>query len=161
MKTKPTLPTRAVQRLKRGFTLVETTVTAGIISTALLAVLGLFSASMTTSRETREMTGANLLARRLSLEVTQADVLGDNNRVVAVFDESMKLVASSLIDGNVASWYNTGAAARNARFIVSIDRTPPQLGVIAASEIVISVESPATAPAGNRKAHRYVTRSAD
>ncbi len=150
-----------VQRLRRGFTLVETTVTAGIISTALLAVLGLFSASMTSSRETREMTGANLLARRLALEVTQADLLGGKERVVAVFDESMKLVASSLVDANVSSWYDIGANARGARFIASIKRTPPRPGVVAAAEIVISVESPANAPAGNRKTHRYVTRSAD
>lgn len=150
-----------LQRLQQGFTLVETTVTAGIISTALLAVLGLFSASMTTSRQTREMTGANLLARRLALEVTQADLMRGNNQVVAVFDESLKLVASSVGNGNVIAWYERGAVVREARYIASIERERPPAGVIGASEIVISVESPASAPAENRKAHRYVTRSAD
>jgi hypothetical protein len=45
--------------------------------------------------------------------------------------------------------------------VVKVTREVPPASVIAASEIVISVESPAVAPAGNRKAHRYVTRSAD
>jgi Tfp pilus assembly protein PilV len=148
-------------RLKQGFTLVETTVTAGIISTALLAVLGLFSASMTTSRETREMTGANLLARRLNLEVMQADLMKNRNEVVAVFDESLRLVASSLENQNVNGWYQAGASIKEASYVVKVTREVPPASVIAASEIVISVESPAVAPAGNRKAHRYVTRSAD
>lgn len=155
------MKTFPLQRLKQGFTLVETTVTAGIISTALLAVLGLFSASMTTSRQTREMTGANLLARRLALEVTQAELMKDKTEVVAVFDESLALIASSVNDGNVSSWYNIGASAQEASYIAKIDRRVPPAGVIAAAEIVISVESPAAAPAETRKAHRYVTRSAD
>lgn len=153
--------TRFFRSSAKGFTLVETTVSAGIISTALIAVLGLFSASMSTSRDTRDMVGANLLARRMAAEATRADLMQNREVVVAAFDQALNLLETSAAHAEVEGWYEAGAPVARAALIVRMERIQPETGIIAAPRLVISVESPASAPAGRRKTHRYVTQAAD
>lgn len=152
---------RRQPRNENGFTLVETTVSAGIISTALIALLGLFSASMSASRDTRDMVGANLLARRLAAEAARTDLLQSRDVVVAAFDDSLKLLDSSSTNGQVEGWYGAGVPRADATLIARVERIRPAAGVLAAPQLVISVETPAGAPEGRRKIHRYVTQAAD
>ncbi|MDH4229274.1 MAG: prepilin-type N-terminal cleavage/methylation domain-containing protein [Nitrospirota bacterium] len=63
------------QAMERGFTLLEVMVSVAIISTALVALLGLRNRDVQMQAHSRELTHATLLARNLMFETGQDDSL--------------------------------------------------------------------------------------
>jgi len=147
---------RIQPRLSSGFTLVEAAVSAGIISSGLLAVLGLLSASLTTARDTKHQGAANLLADQMANRVIHASAPPTRDQTVEIYDLSLR----RLDNGNADDEYARGSSDPAAVFIcrASIDADTPR-SPETGRRLVITVEYPASATEGNRQTHRYVSRA--
>jgi len=154
---------------RAGFSLAETVISVGITSSVLMAVLGLLSTNLTGARDTRAETAAGILVRRLAAEamVAHAPTVNDDGEVVEeradgqshiiLVSQGLETIASTRLRGRpIGQLYESGADQPEAAFFGTVKRDPwpadPTL-----SRLVITVESPASAPAGSRKLNRYVT----
>jgi len=148
--------TEPEHRFSKGFTLVEAVVSAGIISSGLLAVLGLLSASLTTARDTKHQAAANLLAEQMANRVIHAAGPPAGHQVVEVYDLSLRRID----DGSAAESYSQGIPNPAAVFICRaiLDADTPR-SATTGRRLVISIEYPASATEGNRHTHRYVSRA--
>ena len=149
---------RPPRRTKRaGFTLVESVVSAGIISSALLTVLGLLSSSMTTARDTRHQAAANILAEQLANRIIHTAAAPAGGEVVEIYDLSLNRVDS----GTSEALYSTGTNMPQAMFLCRaiLDEDSPLALTTTGRRLIVTVEHPASAPAGNRQIHRYVSRA--
>lgn len=153
------IPTRP-----QGFTLAETTLSAGIISTALIAVLSLLSSGISSTIDSRIETASSILARRLAAEASAQELPEDGSPVEedALFDTSLTCLASTASSSGAASlseWQEKGAPQVGATFFTTIRKEPPT-ATTPLPRVVVTVEAPASAPAGKRRLYRYVTLAA-
>lgn len=157
-------------RTRSGFSLAETVISVGVTSSVLMAVLGLLSTNLTGARDTRVETAAGILVRRLAAEamVTHQPTLHEDGEIegeeqaddtphIILVSQSLETIASTMQpDLPIEPLYQSGADQPEAAFFGTVERQPwptdPTL-----SRLVITVESPASAPAGSRKLNRYVT----
>ena len=144
------------QHASKGFTLVEAVVSAGIISSGLLAVLGLLSASLTTARDTKHQAAANILAEQMANRVIHAAAPPPGDISVEVYDLALK----RLDNGSNFTVFQIGSTDQRAIFVCRavLDKDTDRFASTG-RRLVISVEYPASAPEGNRHTHRYVSRA--
>lgn len=152
-----------------GFSLVETLLAMGITSTALLTVLGLLSTTLGGARDTRTETAAGILARRIVAEAQALPpIVGEATQEpqpeYLLVDSSMQPILTTRQDtAQAAAAYKSGSPLLEASYIAQLRRLPlkdpadPLSIVPGISRYVITVESPANAPEGRRRVHRYVT----
>jgi type II secretory pathway pseudopilin PulG len=155
----------------QGFTLVETAVTAGIISGAMVAVLGLFSASIGAARLVKDQTAAGVLLRQLVAESAAVPLTGPPAPITILYDSSLRPVESTENGANLTTDYEAGCNNPSATAIARITWSlggptgsafspgQPGAALIPTPQYLleIRVETPASAPAQNRKVLRYVT----
>ncbi len=143
-----------------GFSLVESILSVGIASSALLAVIGLLAGTLGGARETRNETVAGMLARQMLAEArdevqrSTAPVLPQVS--VLLVDSAMQPVAHSRTDGGVTGTFKSGSPNLRAAYFArsEVVQSVKQPGML---EAQITVEAPASAPEGKRHVHRYVS----
>lgn len=156
MKTAPPIgsPCRA------GFSLAESLISVGIASSALLAVIGLLAGTLGGARETRSETVAGMVARQMLAEARD-DMSGSPAPVlplarVLLLDSAMQTLARSREDAGLTGTFKSGSMDPQAAYLArsEVEPSSTQPGML---ELRITVESPASAPEGKRKVHRYVS----
>lgn len=159
-------------RAAGGFSLVETILAMGITSTALLAVLGLLSTTLGGARDSRTETAAGMLVRRAvaearALPAIVSEASGEVEAEITLLDEALQPLLSTRQDpAQARAVYKDGSRDLRAAHIVQLRRMPlpdpadPLQTVPGVARYVITVESPANAPEGRRRVHRYVTLAA-
>lgn len=172
MTPNPHLPLTA-RRAAAGFTLAECMLSVAITATSLLTVLGLLTGTLDVARESKDETAAGVLLRQLAGEVRESDpaaslpappaaaASGEEaaQPLIVLVDETMKVLQHSRYDGPaVAEAYRSGSPTFAASAFARVDRlADPQDPLL--DRIIIRVESPASAPEGNRKVRRYALLS--
>lgn len=139
----------------RAFSLAETLLAIAVASSAALAVIGLLAGALNTALDCRRQTAAGLLAQRLA-NAWQAD---SSSPEILLVDQALQPLLSRREQVEAAeAAYANGSPLPAAAHFARIDQLPPaadpQPG---AARLRIRVESPASAPAGQRRVHTYVT----
>lgn len=156
-----------------GFTLAECMLSVAITATSLLTVLGLLTGTLDAARESKDETVAGVLLRQLAGEVRDPDTAAPPaappaaaasggeaaQPLILLVDDSMKVLQHSRYDGpEVAEAYRSGSLTFAAAAFARVDRlSDPQDPLL--DRVIIRVESPASAPEGNRKVRRYALLS--
>jgi uncharacterized protein (TIGR02598 family) len=150
-----TFPTASIVSYRReGFSLVEVVIALGITSFVIIAIIGLLSVGLQTSRESAEdmnlalmgQTTASLLRSRTFTNVLNSTNFGDTN-------------ADYFFDANGALTRDTSGAPAtsadtNSLFACTISRRTPSLAPLSATNFIYlqyKITWPLSAPAANRK----------
>jgi len=148
-------------RLQAGFSLAESIISIGIASTVLLSVVGLLAGTLGGAQDTKWETVAGMVARRMMAEARhEVQTLGAGAEMPAanllVLDGAMQPLASSQQGGVSEEDFESGWKDPRASFLARASRVASvrQPGML---ELVITVETPAAAPKGERKIFRYVS----
>lgn len=147
--------------LRSGFTLTESLLSVAITATALLSVIGLLIGALSEARDSRAMTISGMLVRQLAGEARE--LAADPNaplEVIVLVDSALQVIGHSRENGSSLSGeYRSGSAnptaSSFARMVRENDSGNPLL-----ERIVITVESPASAPADQRRVFHYATVAA-
>ena len=142
-------------RFSKGFTLVEAVVSAGIISSALLAVLGLLSASLSTARDTKHQAAANILAEQMANRVIHAVDPPVGGELIEIYDLSLRRIDVESGTGIFGRGSKDPAAIFMCRAWIDDDTDRSRT---TGKRLSVTIEYPATATEGNRHTHRYVSR---
>jgi uncharacterized protein (TIGR02598 family) len=144
-----------------GFSLAESIISIGIASTVLLSVVGLLAGTLGGARDTKTETVAGMVARRLMAEARHEVHQAVGTVVVPsanllVLDGAMQPLASSQQGGVSEGDFERGVNDPKAQFLARASRVQSvrQPGML---DLVITVETPAAAPKGQRKVFRYVS----
>lgn len=95
------LPRRTLNGKAAGFTLVEVSIAVGILAVAMVALLGLMPAGMTTFRKAMDTSTTAQIAQRILLDMQQAD-----------FDQ---ILDAKNDHGNQSNYYTFTAPLRNSQ----------------------------------------------
>lgn len=148
------------KKFSAGFGLAECMISIAISGSALLAVIGLLAGGLGSATDAKTETMAGMLSRRLVLEARQELAVGPIPVLPLtryfVWDTAMQTMESSLKTGGGASEYNTGSAKLKAALVGRYQLTQ-SLELPGMLRVEILIETPAAAPAGQRKVHRYET----
>jgi type II secretory pathway pseudopilin PulG len=149
-------------RIRRdGFTLTESLLSVAITATALLSVIGLLIGALSEARDSRAMTIAGMLVRQLAGEARElaADPAAPLEVIVLVDSALQVMKHSRETGGGLNGEYQTGssdpAASSFARMVREVDVSNPLV-----ERIMITVETPASAPAQQRRVFHYATVAA-
>lgn len=140
---------------KRGFSLMETLVALAVASSAVLAVIGLLAGALNTALDCRCQTAAGLLAQQLTTDWPS----DSSSPGILLVDQTLQplLNLREQTEATEAAYAN-GSLLPTAAHFARIDRLPPAASPQpGAPRLRIRVESPASAPAGRRQVHTYVT----
>lgn len=158
-----------------GFTLTETLLSSALIAGALLTVVGVFSTSLDISRRSSQTTMASLLARRviedLRSQVESTTFSFENDLNPTVIPESSLPQPVTLFSAElypVSTNSNQGYHTAHQEYLQGFNH--PQASHVATWEIKdrkdlasgckllqVTIEAPATSPAGYRKVWHYST----
>jgi hypothetical protein len=140
-----------------GFTLAETVLSATIASSALITALSLMVSGVDATKDSHREVASVLLARRVAGEIQRIADKKDTSLHVEVYDVAQQPLAKS----DNANWseadYAVGAPQFQASYLVSWQLTPPSASDPQVAGVKITVESPASAPKGNRHTYTYAT----
>jgi uncharacterized protein (TIGR02598 family) len=158
-------------REPQGFTLIEIVLAIGILSFALVGILGLFPVALETARESKEETMMAQIAQSIEADIRRAD--GPEAQIMAIgfnpaapsahrplrLDASNELLLAFGSNGRPwtaqpsAAQYASGLSGPDYLAKVTSTFNPPDHPGL--TRIDISVESPAAAPAPARKALHF------
>lgn len=147
-------------RQQQGFGLTECILSVGISATSLLAVIGMLMGTLRVAQDAKEETTSGVLLRQLAGEFKDiqkpADPEAAMQPLVVLLDSSMRILEhSKAADGaGVLDTYESGSADLNASSFARIDRVISPAGQ-KMDQIVIRVETPASAPAAGRNVRLY------
>ena len=168
-------PSTARLRQSRAFTLVEVVLSMGIFGFAVLAIFGMIAASNTSMQQSSFESRATLIARQIFDDLRQplSDVSaqriitgGGATMPVAAnsgafgpclyyFDAQTQLIGQLKSPVVLADAYNDPAADRDAAYLALVTGT--QVGAATdLSQVLVTVESPASSPAAKRNRQRFV-----
>lgn len=141
-----------------GFSLAECMMSIAISGSALLAVIGLLAGGLGNARDAKTETVAGILSRRMIEEAREELKSGTVTAQVLdryfVWDSAMQTLDSSLRTGGGEAEFKTGSA-KVAAFMVGRYRLTRSLTNPGMMHVEMLIETPAAAPAGQRKVHRY------
>lgn len=150
-------PVHSVRSSAFAFSLVEVVLALGVISFAIVGIMGLFPVAMRAGLESQRETRANHIARMIFSDLAASP---PTNAMVATGPDSFTNLVLSNFSGSLTNLYdNAGLPTRDpaaAAFAAKISIRPdtPATG-LAHIEAVIS--APAAAPETNRSAYTFVT----
>ncbi len=142
----------------KGFTLAESLLSVAITATALLTVIGLLIGALSEARDSRTMTISGMLVRQLAGEARELSSDPTAPReVIVLVDSALQVIGHSRDGaGGLASEYQSGSAdpvaSSFARMVREDDANNPLL-----ERVMITVETPASAPANQRRVFHYAT----
>lgn len=154
-----------------AFSLVEVVLAIGVISFALVAIIGLFPVASRTAVESQRETRAALIAQQIFADLRSAEgtdrfvVTGpdplvhtnglnlsvDNSLLEIAYDQSGTAI-TNITAGVFSNSYTSGNAAFLAQVLVTTNSGLPNL-----SRIEVTVQAPAPAPATNRSSYTFIT----
>jgi type II secretory pathway pseudopilin PulG len=145
---------------QKGFSLAECMLSVAITGSTLLAVIGLLAGGVGGARDAKTETIAGILSRRMTAEA-KYDMKATPLPALPLaryflWDEAMQTLETSRTVGGLEGEYQGGSSRVGASLIgkSQISLSPNLPGVF---HLEITIESPAAAPAGQRKVHRYET----
>lgn len=146
---------------ENGFTMTECLLSITITSTALLAVIGMLMGTLEGARDSRSETVAGPLVRQLAGEARElagaTEAGAPPQEVVVLLDQAMQVMGHSRMSGaRVLEQYAAGASGAEAGWFAKMRKVPDERDALM-DRIVITVESPAGAPQGQRKVLHYAT----
>lgn len=148
----------SISSAKRGFTLTESLLSVAITATALLSVIGLLIGALSEARDSRAMTISGMLVRQLAGEARElAEDPYAPREVIVLVDSALQVIDHSRENGtSLSGVYLMGStdptASSFARLVRENDAENPLL-----ERVVITVETPASAPADQRRVFHYAT----
>lgn len=153
-------PQNPISRARSGFTLSETLIAATVVSTAMIAVIGLLSTGLNLGRESTNTTSATILARRIAEDVAVQPVsaaapLGTGTQNVQLFDTSLQPLSTT--GASAQSAYQDGSPDLAAAYVATWELLPRTDLGDNMSALIVTVESPAALAQDKRKTFRYAT----
>jgi hypothetical protein len=149
-----------LRRFRGGFSLAECMLSVAITGSTLLAVIGLLAGGVGGARDAKTETIAGILSRRMTDEAKE-DMKVRPLPVLPlarffIWDEAMQTLETSRTASGLDGDFRSGSSKLGASLIgrSQISLSPDLPGVF---HLEITIESPAAAPAGQRKVHRYET----
>jgi len=166
MPSKQPRPLRSIPAENWAFSLLEVVVALGIVSFAIVAIMGMFPIALKTSRESMTETDAALIARRIFSEIscgTNAlrSLSMDTNNGVKTIDlstDSTNTVIAFRETGEALYATNTNRAdnAANTDYLAQISIST-NTGISNLSRVLVEILSPAAAEPANRATNDFVT----
>jgi len=145
-----------------GFSLVEVVVALGIVSFAVVAILGMLPMAMKTARDSMFETDATLAAQRL---ISELQIGTGANRTVSHGTNSTALISLSANSTNTILAFSNSAPVFST---TSLDANPSveffaqilvttNTGITNLSQVQVNISHPAAAPATNRTTNSFTT----
>ena len=154
----PTRSHKSTRLSRKGFTLTECLLSVAITSTALLSVIGLLLGALGEARDSRSMTASGMLVRQLAGEARE--LTQDPNaprEVIVLVDSALQVIGHSRrSDGGLSSEYRAGSSDPNAASFARLQRQNDGANPLL-ERVLITVETPASAPANERRVFQYAT----
>lgn len=144
----------------KGFTLTECLLSVTITATALLSVIGMLMGTLGGARDARAETVSGLLVRQLAGEARELAPPSEDEpqkEVIVLLDQAMQVIGHSRVnEGQLKARYDMGTSDQAAAVFASMRRVRDEKDLLM-DRILISVETPASAPVGQRKVLQYAT----
>ena len=166
MPSKQPRPLRSISAKNWAFSLLEVVVALGIVSFAIVAVMGMLPIALKTSRESMTETDAALIARRIFSEIScgtkalRSLSMDTNNGVktIALSTDSTNTVIAFRETGEVLYATNTNRAdnSANTDYLAQISIST-NTGISNLSRVLVEILSPAAAEPANRATNDFVT----
>jgi|GEM_PF-6462446 len=143
---------------RHGFTLTECLLSVAITSTALLSVIGLLIGALGEAQDSRSMTSAGMLVRQLAGEARELNQDPNSpSEVIVLVDSALQVIGHSRnSSGGLSSEYRSGSSNPEAASFARLQRQNDVLNPLL-ERILITVETPASAPADQRRVFQYAT----
>jgi type II secretory pathway pseudopilin PulG len=152
--------TKQTKVQESGFSLAESIISVGIASSVLLAVIGMLAGTLGGARETRTETVAGMVTRQMLAEaredLLQVPAPALPLTQVVLLDRAMQTLSRSRENAQLAETFLGGSPDLRAAYFVRSELTE-SMKHSGMKELSVTVEAPASVPAGKRKVHRYVS----
>lgn len=155
---------RIFRRSDPGFSLVEVVIALGIVSFAVLAIVGMMPMALKSAQESMRETDATLIAQRIFSELKTGS--GGNRTVTKDTNNSSQMISLSAdstnnflaFNGNGTVQTNATAAPANADYDYFAQISVfTNTGVSNLSRVQIDITAPAAAPPTGRTTNSFVT----
>jgi len=153
------------QRLGTAFSLVEVVIALGIVSFAVLAIVGMLPMALKSAQESMRETDATLIAQRIFAELKTGS--GANRTVIKDTNTNSQTISLSANSTNNLAFTQDGIPQA---FFLSTNSPQDALydfyaqisvltntGVANLSRVQIDIAAPAAAPAANRTTNSFTT----
>jgi uncharacterized protein (TIGR02598 family) len=153
-----------VHKLLLAFSLVEVVIALGIISFAIIAIVGMLPVALKSSQDSMRETDATLIAQRIFSELktgssgnrsVTTDPSGTSNHMINLAANSINCLAFTQ-DGTVQMHINTSAPNPSYDFYAQIS-VFTNTGVANLSRVQIDITAPAAAPPAARTTNSFTT----
>ena len=161
----PPAPQPTPSRSVKAFSLIEVLVAIGIVSFAVVAIVGMLPIALNTAKDSMLETDAAIIAQRVFAEL-QAST-GTNRPVSISAHGDTKAIDLSLDGTNYLAFSDTCEVQSSPASEATINDMGVQfLGIVSVatntgisnlSRVEVSITSPASAPASSRKTNAFVT----
>ena len=156
---------RIFRRSDPGFSLVEVVIALGIVSFAVLAIVGMMPMALKSAQESMRETDATLIAQRIFSELKTGS--GGNRSITTdtnTSTQAINLTANNSTNnflgfkenGEVNGFTTTGAQNANLDFYAQVS-VFTNTGVANLSRVQIDIAAPAAAPATARTTNSFTT----
>lgn len=138
-----------------AFSLIEIVLALGVISVAMVGIMGLFPVALRSAVDSQRETRATFLAQQIFSEIRAGT--GTTRLVLRQGTSSPLNVNLSQAGSNALSFDNDGRFTSGpATFVVNLT-VDPNTGIANLSRLQADVVTPATAPAASRTTNTFVT----
>lgn len=142
-------------RLNDAFSLIEIVLALGVISVAMVGIMGLFPVALRSAVESQRETRATLIAQQVFSDLRAGT--GTNRLVIRAGSPSPLTVNLSQQGSNSLAFDNNGRFTNGtATFILNLS-VDTNTGVANLSRVQADVVTPAAAPAAARTTNTFVT----
>lgn len=154
----------------QGFSLVEVVLSLGIISFAIVAILGLFPVAMNSAKDSRQDTHSafvvqSVLGQIKSLSASNATIqngtnFSDTQSINLVTPASYYVIYDEYglpVARGSAAIYTSGGGPASGVYQAEIAVVPEAAPNVGLSKVTINIGYPSTAPAVRRKTGTFVT----
>lgn len=148
-----------------AFSLVEVVVALGIVSFAVLAIVGMLPVAMKSAQESMRETDATLIAQRIFSELKTGSggnrsISADSNTAMQVINLTANNSTNNFLgfkeNGEVMGFTTSGAQNANLDFFAQIS-VFTNTGVGNLSRVQIDITAPAAAPPTARTTNSFIT----
>ena len=153
------------RRLGTGFSLVEVVIALGIVSFAVLAIVGMLPVAMKSAQESMRETDSTLIAQRIFSELRTGSggnrsITTDTNTGTQVINLTANNSTNNFLgfkeNGEVNGFTTSGAQNANLDFFAQIS-VFTNTGVANLSRVQIDITAPAAAPPAARTTNSFTT----
>jgi uncharacterized protein (TIGR02598 family) len=155
---------RIFRRPDLGFSLVEVVIALGIVSFAVLAIVGMMPMALKSAQESMRETDSTLIAQRIFSELrtgsggnrTVAKDTNNSSQMISLSADSTNNFLAFKEDGTVKAFANSATANADYDFYAQIS-VFTNTGVSNLSRVQIDITAPAAAPPTARTTNSFTT----